>query len=94
MNHGHFLIESVQHSLIHFMIAQQFPKPEDLFFFKLGTQCCCIDKALAYFYHRCLHYRYVEKDLQFSREKLHLRLPGTYDAKIDENQTPLTRFPE
>ncbi len=23
-----------------------------------------------------------------------LRLPGTYDAKIDENQTPLTRFPQ
>ncbi len=23
-----------------------------------------------------------------------LRLPGTYDAKIDENQTPLARFPQ
>ncbi len=23
-----------------------------------------------------------------------LRLPGTHDAKIDENQTPLTRFPQ
>ncbi len=35
--------------------------------------------------------------LSRSRSKItnkSLRLPGTYDAKIDENQTPLTRFPQ